>query len=150
MRHQDAIRPVGFGILQQRQQTAALHLSPHRIAEFRAGDLCQGREDVDVRGERGAIDAALERGGPTPERRHTRPAFIGRDFAAAHAGVVNLHAECAAVIGQENNERVLLDPPLFELLQQRAEVLVKVLDHPEESGGIVRDFAFVALEILVR
>ena len=103
-----------------------------------------------MRGERGAIDAAIERGGPTPERRHTCPAFIRRDFAAAHAGVEQLHAEGAAVVGQENDERILLDPPFFELLQQRAEIIVEVLDHSVESGGVLRDFAFVAFETFVR
>ena len=66
-----------------------------------------------MRGQRVAIDAALERGRPTPERRHTRAAFVWRHFAAAHPGVVNVHAERPAVVGQENQQGVVLNAPVL-------------------------------------
>src|SRR5262249_58992449 len=62
---------------------------------------------------------------------------------AAHPGIEDTRSLSAAVIGQEHDQRIVGEAPFVELLEKRAEIVVDVLDHSEEAGHVVGDFAAI-------
>ena len=54
-----------------------------------------------------------------------------------------------AVVGEENDQRVVGDFPFVQFRQQPAEIVVDVFDHAEKLGGVRSHFAGVTLRIFL-
>src|SRR5690606_3700484 len=81
----------------------------------RAGDLQQRRDDVHGMAERVAnVLVVPARGGPVGHERNAMAPFVFTPFLAAHAGVVDLLTGGRAVIGREDEERVLFNIQLAQ------------------------------------
>src|SRR5438128_7699838 len=106
MDEQIPIRPGGAWVFQDRDQTAAVELEA--LGNLNPGQLRQGRENIDVSRELPGVHTALEPARPRYEERDARTTLVRRRFAAAHAGVTHRDARGAAVVGDENDQRVLL------------------------------------------
>ena len=76
--------------------------------------------------------------GPAEEARHAVAALPQRNLLAAHAGVVEVHAGRAAVVGHEDQDGVVAQAGFAQELFEPAHVLVDVRDHAEETGHIPR------------
>ena len=137
--HERAVGPLGFRILQQRQQAAAFDLFLHFVGQLRAGDLGERREKVEMGAQRIALRAARDAAsGPAEEARRARAALIGVPLPPFMPALKIFTARGAAVVGAEiDDQRVVRDAPFVELLQQLAEVRVDVLDHAEELRGVL-------------
>src|SRR3569623_1440253 len=97
---------------------------------------------------RATLDAS---GGPTEKTWRTGATLIRRSFAAFHSRVEDLHARGAAdVVTQVDDERVLGDAPFVELLEQRSEVGVDVLQHSEELRRILVHARLVEVMLVIR
>ena len=59
---------------------------------------------------------------------------VGAAFLAAHAGVEDVLAGGRAVVGSEDQDRILFEPVLVQVAHEPADVVVDVGDHPEEAG----------------
>ena len=87
--------------------------------------------------------------GPADEARDAMAAFIEVDLLPTHAGVPDRHAHGPAVVGHEDEDRVLPEAVLHEECAEIPHVLVDVRDHSEEARDGAR-LALVGLAILVR
>ena len=137
-----AVFPGCGRIFEQRDEAAAFDLLFHVVGERGTGEFGERGEEIDVRGER--IDGGgLQCAGPAPEAVRFDAAHPRRAFGGAESGVVVLHTGGAAVVIDEDDERVFLDAPLFELREQFAEVFVDVVDHAVKVLRVgIRHFVF--------
>ena len=95
---------------------------------------------------------------PMQKERHTMSAVILGAFSGAHTGieafplgvlVARPPAGCRAVVSGEDEDRVLGQFPLVELLAQRGDIFVDVLNHAVEFGHVrVDTFLDVGVRIL--
>ena len=101
-----------------------------------------------MRGQHAAI-SRLQCARPAPEGAGACATEPGRSLCATHPGVEEAGAGGAAVVVHEDHERVFRDAPFVELGEHLADVLVDVVDHAEEAGGlIVRHLAIVKRLVL--
>ena len=87
-------------------------------------------------GDRRHVDAGGQCSWPTPEGGHPRASAVGSALLAAHASAPHRPTGGRAVVGGEDEHRVVGDPPFVEFLDQPPHVRVDVLDHAEERGDV--------------
>ena len=128
-----AVGPLDLAPLQQRQDAPPVELDAFR----RLGAAClqQRGHDVDVRGDLFDLAPGLEARGPAHEERGADAPFVDAPLAGPHARVVALAV--GAVVGQEDDDGVFGQAELVEPGQEPADVVVDVLDHAEDLGGIL-------------
>ena len=150
VREERAFGP-GRGVfpLQKGPQRDAIHFRSG--GRSHAAEIEQRGEQIDVRGD-GLHHVRPPFGRrPADEERHAAAPLMHAGFAAAHPGVVGLHARRAAVVGEEQDDGVLREPLGVQVGEQTAHVVIDVLAHAVEGGqGVVEAPGLELVEILVR
>ena len=83
------------------------------------------------------LAAGLELPGPADEAELVNAALERRALPAPKARIVAV-VLLAAVVGEEDHDRVVSDLEIIELGQQAAHVVINVLDHAVDAGQIIR------------
>ena len=128
---------VGLGAgLQERSQADAVD---ERLERLDAGEFEDGRVDID-RHRRGVLDqASLGRAGGVDDEGDADAAFVGRALADAEGRVVGGHVithDQAAVIGGEDDDRILIELKTLQRSADRAERVIDALDE-RGVGGVL-------------
>ena len=111
MHEQIAVGPSRVGVLQQRNETAAIEL--HTQRNLRAGKFRQRGEQIDVRCKLIDVHARLQHARPAPEGGYACTTLVGRSLGRTHARVVKRN-DGMSVVGQKNDQRLLLQVPLLQ------------------------------------
>ena len=105
--------------------------------ERQSAELGQSGQQVLAGGQGGDVPGGPESSfGPAQEARNAMAAVVQADLLPPHAGIVNRYARRSAVVGQEDQDRILARRRARQHRIQLPEVLVDVRDHPEEAGNV--------------
>jgi hypothetical protein len=132
-----AVRPGPRRDFPARARGCGLRSAPFASGKAAPGDFGEGREKIDVRGER--LGRARLSTFPASARTTSAGAAEPRAaFFPPHAGVEHLDAPAAVPLSFMKMTSVSrLDAPLPQLRQQLADVLVDVVDHAEEMRELL-------------
>ncbi len=118
-----------------------------------AAQLKQRRQQVLNLSWRVEVASAQPAGRPADPARHAVAAVVESGLAVAQPGVPDLYPGRAAVVGQEQEDRVVAEPGGAEERIEACHVLVNIRDHPEEFGGAPALIAIllggIELELLI-